>query len=115
MRNETMSRVTAFDTVERMVRRNPGEDTIGVVEALREIVDQLGFGFRRIVPALFAVFWRLLALQFVEEAELSVGEVLHWFAEAADAVELADCGDAGILIFSCRRSRRYRLVRLDTR
>jgi hypothetical protein len=45
------SRVTAFDTVERMVRRERGEDTIGVVEGILEIADQLGFGFCRIVPA----------------------------------------------------------------
>jgi hypothetical protein len=93
------SRVTPFDTVERIVRRERGEDTIGVVEGILEILDQLGFGFRPIVPALFAVFGRLLALKFVEEGELSAGGVLHLFAEAADAVELADCEDLGILVF----------------
>src|SRR5437870_5334186 len=64
-----------------------------------EILNQLGFGFRRIVATLFAVFGRFLALKFVEEGELGAGDVLHLFPEAADAVELADCGDVGILVF----------------
>jgi hypothetical protein len=40
----------------------------------------------------------LLALKFVEEGELSAGDVLHLFPEAADAIELADCGDVEILV-----------------
>ena len=71
-------------------RRKRSEDTIGVVEGVVEIVDQLGFGFRWIVPALFAVLGPFLALKFVEEGELSAGDVLHLFLETADAVELAD-------------------------
>jgi len=47
-------------------------------------------GFRWIVPALFAVLGPFLALKFVEEGELSAGDVLHLFLETADAVELAD-------------------------
>jgi hypothetical protein len=47
---------------------------------------------------LFAVLGRFLALKFVEGAKLSAGDVLHLFAEAADAVELADYGDEGILV-----------------
>ena len=52
----------------------------------------------RVVPALFAVLGRFLALKFVEEGELSAGDVLHLFPEAADAIELADCGDVEILV-----------------
>jgi hypothetical protein len=48
------SGVTTFDTVERVVRRERSEDTVGVVEGILQILDQLGFGFRRIVPTLFA-------------------------------------------------------------
>jgi hypothetical protein len=42
---------------------------------------------------------RFLALEFVEEGELSTGDVLHLLPETADAVELADCGNVGILVF----------------
>ena len=55
------SGIAAFDTVERIVRRERGEDAVGVVEGVLEILNQLGFGFRRIVTALFAVVGRLLA------------------------------------------------------
>jgi hypothetical protein len=41
----------------------------------------------------------VLALKFVEERELSAGDVLQLFSEAADAVELSDCGDERILVF----------------
>src|SRR6201981_3795556 len=92
------SGIAAFDTVERIVRRERGEDTVGVVEGVLEILNQLGFGFRRIVTALFAVVGRLLAFKFVKEGELSAGDVLHLFAEATDAIEIAACGDVGILI-----------------
>src|SRR4029077_17811805 len=92
------SGIAAFDTVECIVRRERGEDTIGVVEGILKILNQFGFGFRRIVPALFAVGGRLLALEFVKEGELSAGDVLHLFAEAADAIEIAACGDVGILV-----------------
>src|SRR6266567_7320878 len=92
------SGIAAFDTVERIVRRERGEDSVGVVEGVLEILNQLGFGFRRIVPALFAVVGRLLALKFVKEGELSAGYVGHLFAEAADAIEIAACGDVGILV-----------------
>jgi hypothetical protein len=51
------------------------------------------------VPALFAVLGRFLALKLVEEGELSTGDVLHLFPEAADAVEVADCWDVRILVF----------------
>ena len=91
--------IAAFDTVERVFRRERGENTIGVIERILEILDQLGFGFRRIVPALFAVVGRIVALKFVEESELSAGDVLHLFAEAADAVEIADRGDERVLVF----------------
>ena len=87
------SGISAFDTVERVFRPERGENAIGVAEGILEILDQLGFGFRRIVPTLFAVVGRFLAFKFVEEGELSAGDVLHLFAEAADAVNLADCGD----------------------
>src|ERR1700751_5248263 len=90
--------VAAFDTVERIVRCERGEDAVRVVEGVLEILNQLRFGFCRIVPALFAVVGRLLALKFVKEGELSAGYVLHLFAEAADAIEIAACGDVGILI-----------------
>ena len=83
------SGVAAFDTVERIVRRERGEDAVRVVEGVLEILNQLGFGFRRIVPALFAVLGRFLALKLVEEGELSAGDVLHLFAEATDAIEIA--------------------------
>src|SRR5207302_3903365 len=43
------SGVKAFDTVERIVRRERGEDAVRVVEGVLEILNQLGFGFRRIV------------------------------------------------------------------
>src|SRR5882672_7709224 len=85
--------IAAFHSVEGVFRCERGENTIGVVEGILEILDQLGFGFCRIVPALFAVVGWLLALKFVEEGELSAGDVLHLFAEAADAIEPADCGD----------------------
>ena len=74
------SGIAAFDTVERVFRRERGEDTIGVVEGILEILDQLSFCFRRIVPALLAVVGRLLALKFVEEGELSAGDVHLWGA-----------------------------------
>jgi len=83
------SGIAAFNAVERIVRRERGEDTVGVVEGVLEILNQLGFGFRRIVPALFAIVGRLLALKFVKEGELSAGDVLHLFAEATDAIEIA--------------------------
>ena len=60
------SGIAAFETVERIVRRERGEDAVGVVEGVLEILNQLGFGFRRIVPALFAVVGRLLTLKFVK-------------------------------------------------
>jgi hypothetical protein len=50
------------------------------------------------VTALFAVLGRFLALKLVEKGELSTGDVLHLFAEASDAVEVADCGDEEILV-----------------
>src|ERR1700721_495374 len=87
------SGIASFDTVERIVRRERGEDAVGVVEGVLEILNQLGFGFRRIVTALFAVVGRLLAFKFVKEGKLSAGEVLHLFAEAPDAIEIAACGD----------------------
>ena len=37
------SGVAAFDAVERVVRRERGEDTVGVAEGVLEIFDQLGF------------------------------------------------------------------------
>src|SRR4029077_1730383 len=83
------SGVTAFDTVERIVRRERGEDAVRVVEGVLEILDQLGLGFRRIVSALFAVLGRFHSLKFVEESELGACDVLHLFPEAAYAVELA--------------------------
>src|ERR1700758_5137405 len=83
------SGVAAFDTVERIVRRERGEDAVRVVEGVLEILNQLGFGFRRIVPALFAVLGRFLALKLVEEGELCTGDVLYLFPEAAHAVEIA--------------------------
>lgn len=92
------SSVTAFDTVERIVRRERSKDTVGVVEGVLEIFDQLAFGFRRIVPALFAVVGRLLAVKFVKEGELSAGDMLHLFAEAADAIEIAAYRNVGILV-----------------
>lgn len=92
------SGIAAFDTVECIVHRERGEDTVGIVEGVLEILNQLGFGFRRIVPAFFAVVGRLLALKFVKECELSAGDVLHLFAEAPDTVEIAACGDVGILV-----------------
>src|SRR5437868_9555919 len=93
------SGIAAFDTVERIARRERGEDTVGVVEGVLQILNQLSFAFRWIVPALFAVVGRLLALKFAKEGELSAGDVLHLFAEAADAIEIAACGDVGILVF----------------
>ncbi len=93
------SGVTTFDTVERIVCRERGEDAVRVVEGVLEILNQLGFGFRRIVATLFAVFGRFLALKFVEEGELGAGDMLHLLPEAADTIELAHCGDVGILIF----------------
>src|SRR3984893_14758125 len=93
------SGVAAFDTVERVFLRERGEDTIGVVEGILEILDKLGFCFRRIVPALFAVVGRLLALEFLKEGELSARDGLPLFAEAADAVEIAGFGDERILVF----------------
>ena len=62
------SRVTTFDTVECIVCRERGEDTVRVVERVLEILNQLGFSFRRIVPALFAVVGRLLALNSLKKA-----------------------------------------------
>src|SRR6266481_7357001 len=91
--------VTTFDTVKRIVRRERGEDAVRVVEGVLEIPNQLSFGFRRIVATLFAVLRGFLALKFVKEGELGAGDVLHLFPEAADAVELANCGDVGILVF----------------
>jgi creatinine amidohydrolase len=41
--------IAAFDTVERIVRRERGEDAVRVVEGFLEIPNQLSFGFRRIV------------------------------------------------------------------
>jgi len=35
--------MAAFDTVERIVGRERGEDTVGVVEGVFEVFDQLGF------------------------------------------------------------------------
>jgi len=37
------SGIAAFDSVERIVRRERGEDTVGVVEGVLKIFDQLGF------------------------------------------------------------------------
>src|SRR5579864_3656610 len=92
------SGVAALDTVERIVRRERGEDAVRVVEGAPEILNQLSFGFRRIMPTLFAVLRGFLALKFVKEGELRAGDVLHLFAEAAYAIEIAACGDIGILI-----------------
>src|SRR5690348_14710659 len=50
--------IAAFNTVERIVRRERGEDAVRVVEGVLEIPNQLSFGFRRIVPTLFAVLRR---------------------------------------------------------
>jgi hypothetical protein len=50
------------------------------------------------VPTLFAVFGRLLALEFVEEGELVAGNMLYLLAEAADVIELSVGGDEGILV-----------------
>jgi hypothetical protein len=38
--------VTAFHPVERIFRRECGEDIVGVVEGILEILDQLGFALR---------------------------------------------------------------------
>jgi len=92
------SGITAFDAVELIFHRERGEDTVGVLEGVLEIFDQLGFCFRQIVAALFAVVGRFLALDFVEEGELGAGDVLHLLAEAANVVELAGRGDEGILV-----------------
>jgi hypothetical protein len=67
------SGVTAFDTVERIVRSERGEDAVRVVEGVLEILNQFGLGFRRIAPTLFAVLRRFLALKFVKEGELGAG------------------------------------------
>ena len=56
------------------------------------------FDFAGSWPPFFAVVGRLLALKFVEESKLSAGDMLRLFAKAADTVELADCGDEGILV-----------------
>jgi len=63
------SGVTTFHTVERIICRERGEDSVRVVEGVLEILNQLGFGFRRIVTTLFAVFGRFLALKFVEKRD----------------------------------------------
>ena len=84
------SGIASFDTVERIVRRERGEDAVGVVEGVLEILNQLGFGFRRIVPALFAVVGRLLALKFVKEGELGAGDVLC-LSPLVSTVRLLDC------------------------
>jgi hypothetical protein len=73
--------VTTLDTVERIVCRERGEDAVRVIEGVLEILNQLGFGFRRIVTTLFAVFGRFLVLKFIEEGELGAGDVLHLFLE----------------------------------
>ena len=51
------------------------------------------------MTALFAVGGRLFALKFVEEGKLRAGDMLHLFAEAADIIELAGCGNERILVF----------------
>ena len=51
------------------------------------------------MASLFAVIGRFLASNSLKKGELSAGDVLHLFPEAADAVVLADCGDIGILVF----------------
>src|ERR1700678_288346 len=71
------SGITAFHPVERIFLRERSQYTIRVIEGVLEIFDQLGFGFRRIVTALFAVVGWFLALKFVEEGELGTGDVLH--------------------------------------
>jgi hypothetical protein len=70
------SSIAAFDTVERIGRRERGEDAVRVVEGVLEISNQLSFGLRRIVPTLFAVLGGFLALKFVKEGELGAGDVL---------------------------------------
>src|SRR5438270_7472107 len=92
------SGIAALDTVERIVRCERGEDAVRVIERILEVLNQLGFTFRRIVPALFAIVGRLLALKFIEEGKLSAGNVLHLFSEGADAIEIAACRDVGILV-----------------
>jgi hypothetical protein len=94
----TRSGITAFDPVERVVCRERGEDTIGVVERVLEIFDQLNLGFRWIVASLFAIVRRFLALKFVEEGELGAGDVLHLFTKAACILELSCCRDVRILL-----------------
>src|SRR5579864_114788 len=90
--------ITAFDAVQRILRRECGENAIGVVEGTLQIFDQLSFGFRRIVAAPFAVVRRLLALKFVEEGKLGAGDVLHLFAEAAGIFELPRRRDVGVFV-----------------
>jgi len=92
------SGVTAFYPVERVVCRERGDDTIGVVERVLEIFDQLGLGFRWIVASLFAVVRRFLALKFVEEGELAAGDMLYLFTKAACILELSGCRDVRILL-----------------
>ena len=105
------SGVTAFDTVERIVRRERGEHAVRVVEQVFEIMDQLGFGFRRIVTTLFAVLGRLLALKFVKEGKLGTGDVLHLFPEATDPTQESRSrlrevnGQATILLFLLVKNR----------
>jgi hypothetical protein len=60
--------VTAFGTVERMVRREYGEDAVRVIEGVLEIPNQLSFGFRRIVPTLFAVLRGLVPSNSLKKA-----------------------------------------------
>jgi len=91
--------ITPFDAVQRVLRRECGENTVGVVERVLEIFNQLGFCFRRIVASLFAVVGWFLALEFVEEGELCAGDVIHLFAKTAGIVELSDCRDEGIFVF----------------
>jgi hypothetical protein len=66
-------------------------------ECLRCLINS-ALVFAGIVATFFQVLEWFLALKFVEEAQLSAGDVLHLFPEAADSIELADCGDEGILV-----------------
>jgi hypothetical protein len=64
--------VTAFHPVERIFRRECGEDIVGVVEGILEILDQLGFGFspNRARPFLSQSWGGFFILKFVEKGQL---------------------------------------------
>src|SRR6516164_2836692 len=87
--------IAAFYACQGVLVHHP-DHFVAVVERVPQILDQLGLGrgFRR--AALLATGGWSLALNLIEERELSAGDVLDLLAEAARIVELAGGRNEGI-------------------